>query len=88
MAHNSPEYIRTVAEAMKYATIDKDTKVGDPEFVDVPIDELLGKDEYVIKSLGSNLEDVEGISGGAILADGRVGLILDIHGIFSIVSRG
>lgn len=52
------------------------------------IDELLGKDEYVIKSLGSTLENVEGISGGAILADGRVGLILDIHGIFSIVSRG
>ncbi|MBA3011041.1 MAG: chemotaxis protein CheA [Proteobacteria bacterium] len=51
------------------------------------IDELLGKDEYVIKSLGKNLEDVEGIAGGAILADGRVGLILDIHGIFSIVSK-
>lgn len=44
MVHNSPDYIRTVAEAMKYATIDKDTKVGDPEFVDVPIDELLSKD--------------------------------------------
>jgi gamma-glutamyltranspeptidase/glutathione hydrolase len=29
---------------MKYATIDKDTKVGDPEFVDVPIDELLSRD--------------------------------------------
>jgi len=52
------------------------------------IDELLGKDEYVIKSLGSNLEDVGGIAGGAILSDGRVGLILDIHGIFSIVSHG
>jgi gamma-glutamyltranspeptidase / glutathione hydrolase len=44
MNHNSPEYIRTVTEAMKYATIDKDMKVGDPEFVDVPIDELLSKD--------------------------------------------
>jgi len=52
------------------------------------IDELLGKDEYVIKSLGSNLENVEGLAGGAILADGRVGLILDIHGIFNIVSNG
>ncbi|WP_083863550.1 chemotaxis protein CheA [Desulfobacula toluolica] len=51
------------------------------------IDELLGKDEYVIKSLGTNLEDVEGLAGGAILADGRVGLILDIHGIFSLVSH-
>lgn len=51
------------------------------------IDELLGKDEYVIKSLGENFEDIKGIAGGAILADGRVGLILDIHGIFSIVSK-
>jgi two-component system, chemotaxis family, sensor kinase CheA len=48
------------------------------------VDELLGKDEYVIKSLGSNLEGVEGLSGGAILADGRVGLIIDIHGIFNL----
>ena len=51
------------------------------------IDELLGKDEYVIKSLGTNLEDLEGLAGGAILADGRVGLILDIHGIFSLVAK-
>ncbi|MCG8634181.1 MAG: chemotaxis protein CheW [Desulfobacterales bacterium] len=48
------------------------------------IDELLGKDEYVIKSLGGNLEGIQGFSGGAILADGRVGLILDIHGIFQL----
>lgn len=51
------------------------------------IDELLGKDEYVIKSLGGTMDDVQGIAGGAILADGKVGLILDIHGIFSIVSN-
>lgn len=51
------------------------------------IDELLGKDEYVIKNLGGNMDDVGGIAGGAILADGKVGLILDVHGIFSIVSE-
>ncbi|WP_286819942.1 chemotaxis protein CheA [Desulfobacter sp. UBA2225] len=51
------------------------------------IDELLGKDEYVIKNLGGNMDDIRGIAGGAILADGKVGLILDIHGIFSIVSK-
>lgn len=51
------------------------------------IDELLGKDEFVIKSLGNNLRGIEGLAGGAILADGRVGLILDIHGIFSIVTN-
>jgi len=50
------------------------------------IDELLGKDEYVIKSLGKGLGAVKGFSGGAILADGQVGLILDIHDIFKLAS--
>ena len=36
MGHNSAAYIATVAEAMKLATIDKDTSMGDPNFVDVP----------------------------------------------------
>ena len=43
MGHNSPEYIRTVAEAMKVATSDKDNYVGDPRFVDVPLDRLTDK---------------------------------------------
>nr|WP_320014370.1 chemotaxis protein CheA [uncultured Desulfobacter sp.] len=51
------------------------------------IDELLGKEEYVIKNLGGNMDAIRGIAGGAILADGKVGLILDVHGIFSIVSE-
>lgn len=36
MGHNSTAYIRTVAEAMKAATADKDAHVGDPAFVDIP----------------------------------------------------
>lgn len=44
LGHNSPEYIRVVSEAMKVATVDKDTRVGDPEFVQVPLEELLSKD--------------------------------------------
>lgn len=44
MGHNSPEYIRVVAEAMKIATIDKDAKVGDPKFYDVPMAELTSKE--------------------------------------------
>ena len=43
MGHNSPEYIRVVAEAMKIATADKDAKVGDPRFYDVPMAELTSK---------------------------------------------
>jgi len=43
LGHNSPEYIRIVCEAMKRATIDKDRHIGDPAFVDVPLDRLLSK---------------------------------------------
>lgn len=43
MGHNSPDYIRTVAEAMKISTVDKDRGVGDPRFVDVPVAHLLDK---------------------------------------------
>lgn len=42
------------------------------------VDELLGKQEVVIKSLGAYLHDTQGVAGGTILGDGRVGLILDL----------
>jgi gamma-glutamyltranspeptidase / glutathione hydrolase len=44
LGHNSPEYVRVVAEAMKRATADKDAFIGDPAFVDVPMARLLSKD--------------------------------------------
>jgi len=44
LEHNSAEYIRVVAEAMKRSTVDKDCHVGDPRFVDVPVDRLTSKD--------------------------------------------
>ncbi len=44
MGHNSAEYVRVVAEAMKRATIDKDQGIGDPDFLDVPVERLLSKD--------------------------------------------
>lgn len=43
------------------------------------VDELIGKQEVVIKTLGEALQGVPGIAGGAILGDGRVGLILDLE---------
>ncbi|MCL4842208.1 MAG: chemotaxis protein CheA [Bryobacteraceae bacterium] len=42
------------------------------------VDRLAGKQEVVIKSLGETFRRVRGIAGGAILGDGRVGLILDM----------
>ena len=41
MGHNSPAYIHTVSEALKLALADRQTYYGDPNFVDVPIDDLL-----------------------------------------------
>ena len=46
------------------------------------VDEVLGKQEVVIKSLGESLKNIPGIAGGAILGDGKVGLILDLEGVF------
>ncbi|MEM6624162.1 MAG: gamma-glutamyltransferase family protein [Pseudomonadota bacterium] len=41
MGHNSPDYIATVSEAMKIATVEKDTRMGDPNHVTIPVDEML-----------------------------------------------
>jgi two-component system chemotaxis sensor kinase CheA len=46
------------------------------------VDELLGKQEVVIKNLGG-LREIKGVAGGTILGDGRVGLILDLAGLVS-----
>jgi gamma-glutamyltranspeptidase/glutathione hydrolase len=44
IGHNTAEYLRIVCEAMKRATVDKDTSIGDPDFFDVPVDRLTSKD--------------------------------------------
>lgn len=50
------------------------------------VDEVVGKEEVVIKSLGSSLIQVKGVAGGTILGDGRVALILDMAGICELSS--
>ena len=51
------------------------------------VDELIGKQEVVIKNLGDMFRRVRGIAGGAILGDGRIGLILDTGGLLSLVAQ-
>lgn len=48
------------------------------------VDDLLGQQQIVIKSLGEQFQNSRGISGSAILGDGHVGLILDVGGIMSM----
>lgn len=45
------------------------------------VDGIIGQQQVVIKSLGEKLKDIDGVSGGTILGDGKVGLILDVNGI-------
>jgi two-component system chemotaxis sensor kinase CheA len=48
------------------------------------VDQLIGKQEVVIKSLGETFKRAPAIAGGAILGDGRVGLIIDANALVSL----
>ena len=50
------------------------------------VDDLLGQQQVVIKSLETNYGHIEGISGATILGDGSVSLILDVPGLIRVAS--
>lgn len=50
------------------------------------IDELLGQQEVVIKSLSSMLGDIQGVAGATVLGDGTVALILDVSAVLNELS--
>ncbi len=50
------------------------------------VDELLGQEEVVIKSMGDYLGNTPGIAGATIMGDGRIRLIVDVGGLFKLVS--
>ena len=57
--------------------------------VGLVVDEVLGKEEVVIKSIGSYAAETEGISGATVMGDGRVCLIVDISSMIHMaMSRG
>ncbi|TWI74304.1 two-component system chemotaxis sensor kinase CheA [Desulfobotulus alkaliphilus] len=45
------------------------------------VDEILGKQQIVVKPLGESFKEIQGIAGAAIMPDGEVGLILDPQGL-------
>lgn len=53
----------------------------DNKQIGLVVDELIGQQQVVIKSLDTRFHAVRGVSGAAILGDGRVGLILDVGGV-------
>ena len=53
----------------------------------IKVDELVGQQEVVIKSLGSYLGKIEGVAGSTIMGDGTVVMILDIHELFNTLEK-
>ena len=52
----------------------------------ISVDNVFGVQEFVVKALTTR-ERMRGISGGAVLGDGRVGLILDVAGLLALVEE-
>ena len=48
------------------------------------VDDLFGQQQVVIKTLGDKFKKSQYVSGGAIMGDGQVGLILDTAGICEV----
>jgi len=48
------------------------------------VDKIIGKAEVVVKSLGEGLKNIKGVAGGAILGNGRIGLIIDTEGLLEL----
>ncbi|MBX5460592.1 MAG: chemotaxis protein CheA [Steroidobacteraceae bacterium] len=61
---------------------------GDGRRVGLFVDDLLGQQQVVIKSLETNYGHIDGVSGATILGDGSVALILDLPGIIRRASAG
>jgi two-component system chemotaxis sensor kinase CheA len=51
------------------------------------VDQLIGMQEVVLKSLEKNFRTIPGLSGASILGDGRVSLILDLDAVLDLVGR-
>jgi two-component system, chemotaxis family, sensor kinase CheA len=51
------------------------------------VDDIIGQQQVVIKSLEENFESIDGIAGGTILGDGNVALIVDVQGLKATQAR-
>jgi two-component system, chemotaxis family, sensor kinase CheA len=60
---------------------------GDGRRIGLFVDELLGQQQVVIKSMETNYGPVDGVAGATILGDGCVALILDLPGLIRVAAR-
>jgi two-component system chemotaxis sensor kinase CheA len=60
---------------------------GDGKRAGLFIDELLGQQQVVIKSMETNYARIDGVGGATILGEGTVALILDVPGLIRLASE-
>lgn len=58
-----------------------DSRVG------IQVDELLGYEDMVVKSISRNYEEVEGLTGAAVLGKGEICLILDVQRLVDMILK-
>ena len=82
----------TQSEGLRTVTRDDDELtlviVGfEQDKIGLVVDELLGQEDVVIKSIAENYRNVRGIAGASIRGDGTVSLILDINAMMEMASK-
>jgi two-component system chemotaxis sensor kinase CheA len=84
------EYVPVIDLAQRFgavSTVDPDSRfvvlceAEGATKVALVVDDIIGQQQVVIKSLEENFERVDGIAGGTILGDGNVALIVDVQGL-------
>lgn len=60
---------------------------ADGDELGLAVDNLLGEEDVVIKSLAENYRNINGLAGASILGDGRVSLILDVAALIAFARR-
>jgi len=76
MEHNTADYLHTLIELKKLAFADRDRWVADPEFADIPVEELLDAEylrERALKIGSSAAEDVAPGIEGPVSTDAQLG---------------
>jgi len=56
----------------------------DQNFLALPVENIYGRQEIVVKPLSDDFKDIQHVSGASILGDGKVSLIVDVESIFKI----
>ncbi|MBU8920394.1 MAG: chemotaxis protein CheA [Bacteroidales bacterium] len=69
------------SDALVMVVDDGEKKIG------MLVDELLGQQQIVIKTMSGEMKGVPGISGSAVMPDGKVALIIDIGGLIKLAKQ-